>query len=245
MSCASPASTEVIAVHGWAGDSRGWAPWAALAEQRGWRFSGYERGYGQLPPAQPHWDPSSTRRIVIGRSLGPHLLPEATWRDATAAVLLTSFAAFVPPGRAGRAVAAGLRGMATQLEAGEEATAAMLRQFFTRVADPFPASLLPGGPLEQGIPAEGRRRLLDDLQLLTRCKALPAGLPPQIPVLLVEARDDRIVCEQSRALLRQALPQATVWSLEPAGHGLLGGEGPQAGQSLMDAVLEWMADGPP
>ena len=239
------AATEVIAVHGWAGDSRAWAPWAALANARSWRFRCCERGYGQLPQALPHWDPASSRRIVIAHSLGPHLLPEVTWREATAAVLLTSFAAFVPPGRDGRPVAASLRGMAAQLEAGEEATAAMLRQFFVKVADPFPASLLPEGPLEQGIPAEGRQRLLHDLQLLSRCSSLPAGFPPQIPVLLVEARDDRIVSEASRAGLRQALPQATVWSLEPAGHGLLGGEGPHGDQNLLDAVLEWMADVPP
>lgn len=239
------ASTEVIAVHGWAGDSRAWAPWAALCRARGWRFQGFERGYGQRQPALPHWDPASTRRIVIAHSLGPHLLPEATWREATAAVLLTSFAAFVPPGRDGRAVAAGLRGMAAQLRAGEEATAAMLEQFFAKVADPFPASSLPAGPLQQGITAAGRARLLEDLELLARCTALPAGLPVQIPLLLVEALDDQIVCEQSRALLREALPQATLWRLERAGHGLLGGEGPQAGQSLPAAVLEWMADGPP
>jgi pimeloyl-[acyl-carrier protein] methyl ester esterase len=245
MSAQAAPATEVIAVHGWAGDSRAWAPWAALANERGWRFRCCERGYGQLPPALPHWDPASGRRIVIAHSLGPHLLPEATWREASAAVLLTSFAAFLPPGRQRRPLAASLRGMAAQLEAGEEATAAMLRQFFAKVADPFPASRLPEGPLEQGIPDEGRQRLLDDLQLLARCTALPAGLPPQIPVLLVEARDDQIVCEASRALLRQALPQATVWSLERAGHGLLGGEGPRPGQDLLSAVLEWMADGPP
>ena len=241
----SPCTTEVIAAHGWAGDSRAWAPWAALAAQRGWAFRCCERGYGQLPPAQPHWQPDSQRRIVIAHSLGPHLLPEATWRQATAAVLLTSFTAFVPPGREGRPLAAALRGMAAQLEAGEEAASAMLRQFLAKVADPFPASRLPGGPLEQGITAEGRRRLLEDLQLLARCTALPAGFPAAIPILLVEAADDQIVCAQSRALLRQALPEATLWSLQPAGHGLLGEEGPKPGQSLLSAVLEWMADGPP
>ena len=34
-------------------------------------------------------------------------------------MLLSSFSVFVPPGRSGRAVSAGLRGMAAQLEAGE------------------------------------------------------------------------------------------------------------------------------
>ena len=231
------ANTEVIAVHGWAGDSRAWAPWATLARQQGWAFRCVERGYGPLEPALPHWDPASRRRIVIAHSLGPHLLPATTWREASGAVLLTSFAAFVPPGREGRALAAGLRGMAAQLETGEAAAAAMLRQFFVKVADPCPAADLPEGPLEQGIGAEGRKRLLDDLGLLAHCNALPEGFPEGIPVLVVEARDDRIVCEQSRALLRQALPTATVWSLERAGHGLLAAAG------LRSAVLEWITDG--
>jgi pimeloyl-[acyl-carrier protein] methyl ester esterase len=233
-----PGSTQLIAMHGWAGDSRAWAPWATLAGKQGWMFDRGERGYGLLEPALPTWDPRSQRRIVLAHSLGPHLLPAELWSQATAAVLLTSFAAFVPPGPSGRAVAAGLRGMAAQLEAGEEASASMLKVFFHRVADPLAASRLPEGPLEQGIPAAGRRRLLQDLQTLADCRGLPEGLPPDLPVLLVEANDDRIVCPESRALLREALPQATVWRLERAGHALLGADG------LLDAVLEWMADGP-
>lgn len=235
---ADTAGIEVIAMHGWAGDHRAWEPWAALARQRGWSFRCGERGYGRLEPLLPAWDPASTRRLVLTHSLGPHLLPPALWSQASAAVLLTGFTAFVPPGRAGRAVAAGLRGMDAQLAAGEAAATGMLRQFFAKVADPLPATQLPQGPLEQGIGPLGLRRLRDDLQILARCNALPEGFPAGIPVLLVEAQDDRIVAPESRALLREALPGATVWSLERAGHGLLAAEG------LVAAVLQWMADGP-
>ena len=238
MSGNDPCRTQLIAMHGWGGDSRSWDPWAAPVAERGWRFERGERGYGQLPPHLPDWDPTSQRRIVLAHSLGPHLLPAPLWRQATAAVLLSSFSVFVPPGRSGRAVSAGLRGMAAQLEAGEAATQAMLRQFRHKVADPLPESRLPAGPLAQGIPPEGRRRLQEDLALLASCAGLPPGFPIGIPVLLVEAQDDQIVTPESRALLRQALPQATVWSLEPAGHALLATDG------LPSAVLEWMADGP-
>jgi pimeloyl-[acyl-carrier protein] methyl ester esterase len=231
------ANTEVIAMHGWAGDSRAWAPWAELARQRGWTLHGGERGYGALPPTMPRWSASSRQRVLLTHSLGPHLLPASLWCEATAAVLLCGFTTFVPPGRTGRAVAAGLRGMATQLEAGDAAMAAMLTTFFDKVADPSPASQLPQGPLQQGISAEGRQRLRQDLDRLTHCSGLPEGLPADIPVLLVEAQDDRIVTPASRALLRQALPGATVWSLERAGHGLL------AAQGLLPAVLEWMGNG--
>ena len=94
----------LIAMHGWASDSRAWGPWATLAAERGWRLDWGERGYGQREPALPIWEPRSQRRIVLAHSLGPHLLPAALWSQATAAVLLTSFAAFVPPGRSGRVV---------------------------------------------------------------------------------------------------------------------------------------------
>lgn len=234
----SAGTTQLIAMHGWGGDSRTWAPWVSLAEQRGWSVACGERGYGRLPPAMPAWDPACVRRIVIGHSLGPHLLPEAIWREATATVLLAGFAAFVPPGRPGRPLNAALRGMAAQLRAGEAETASMLSDFRTRVADPFPAALLPPGPLQQGIPEEGRQRLLHDLEILAATSGLPAGLPLDRPVLLVEAGDDRIVDAASREGLRQALPEATVWHLERAGHGLLGAA------DLPAAVLEWIADGP-
>lgn len=229
-------TTQLLALHGWAGDHRCWTPWAALAEQRGWLLRCAERGYGQLEPQQPGWDPDATQRVVIGHSLGPHLLPAALWQQATAAVLLASFSAFVPPGREGRPVAAAVRGMAARLAAGD--TTGLLNDFFVQVASPFSPERLPDGPLEQGIPAAGAQRLADDLALLAGTSGLPAGLPAGIPVLLVEAADDQIVCAASRALLRQALPQATVWSLPVGGHALLDADVPAA-------VLQWIGDGQP
>ena len=92
-------TTQLIALHGWAGDSRAWQPWAELAAARGWQFDAAERGYGNLPPEQPSWDPHAKKRVVIGHSMGPHLLPAELWQQATTAVCLASFAAFVPPGR--------------------------------------------------------------------------------------------------------------------------------------------------
>lgn len=74
-----------------------------------------------------------------------------------------------------------------------------------------------------------------DLQRLATTTGLPAGFPDGVPVLVVEAEDDAIVSAASRALLRQALPQAEVWTLQRAGHALLG-------HDLVTTVLEWVCD---
>lgn len=231
-------SVELLAMHGWGGDSRAWAPWAAEASQRGWQLRTGERGYGALPPEQPAWDGQSRHRIVLVHSLGPHLLEPQLWAGATAVVLLASFAAFVPEGRAGRPLRTALAGMASQLRAGNGE--AMLRQFLEQVASPFPPERLPQGPLEHGLSSVGAERLLADLERLAATSDLPEGLQGaaarQLPVLIVEAADDQIVCAASREQLKARLPEATVITLPRAGHGLLGA-------GVHTAVLNWIADG--
>jgi pimeloyl-[acyl-carrier protein] methyl ester esterase len=235
----TPSRTQLIAMHGWAGDQRSWGPWRALAEARGWSMQVGERGYGALPPQTPNWldnDDAPTAapagaRVVLAHSLGPHLLPAALWQRASAVVLLASFGAFVPAGAPGRRLKQALQAMSAKIETGQTET--LLQEFFARVAAPHPSSLLPAGPLQQGISAEGRQRLLADLTLLGRTEGLPLGFPSDRPVLLVEAMDDQIVAEGSRRALRESLPQADCWSLQQAGHALLV-------EGLPAAVLDWV-----
>lgn len=230
----SPTHTHVMAVHGWAGDSRAWQPWAEQAQARSWSFSAAERGYGKLPPHQPTWPDQAGQRVVIGHSMGPHLIPAALWAQATCVVLLASFAAFVPEGREGRSLRVALRSMEQRLSDGE--TTAMLRDFFRQAAAPFPPSALPPGPLEQGIDGSGLERLQQDLVQLGQTAGLPAGFPQAARLLIVDAADDQIVHPSSRAALRNALPGAEVWTLERAGHCLLNAD-------LPARVLAWIADG--
>lgn len=234
----APASIQVIAMHGWAGDGANWTPWREVSAPLGWRWSCGERGYGPRTPLSPAWE-GAGRRVVIGHSMGPHLLDATVLAGADAVVLLAGFGRFVPPGAEGRRVRAALAAMAAQLAEGpsEDDTAlrvqSLLRRFLSEAASPDPAELLPPGPADQPVGAAGRERLRHDLALLGRSEGLPAGFPSEARVLIVEAEADRIVGPAARALLRQALPRAEVVSLPGAGHCLLR-------SPVMAPVLEWL-----
>jgi len=225
---------EVVAMHGWAGDARCWEAWRRETATLGWHWQTGERGYGELPPRIPAWPEGSAdaRRLIVGHSLGPHLVPPEILQTADAVVLLASFAAFVPPGRSGRRARAALAGMAASLD-DEARTRAMLQSFMTKVAAPQSPELLPPGPVDGPLDATNRKRLRDDLDLLAHCAALPEGFPRKARVLIVEAGEDGIVEPEARALLRAALPQADVITLPGLGHALLSGE-------VIARVVQWV-----
>ncbi len=172
------------------------------------------------------------RRLVIGHSLGPHLVPANVLGAADVVVLLASFATFVPPGREGRRARAALAGMASCL--GDEARARdMLTTFMQRVAEPQSPDLLPPGPVGGPLDEVNRARLREDLERLGRCAGLPDGLPRQQRVLIVEGEEDRIVEPAARMLLREALPEAEVIMLPGVGHALLT-------EDMIGRVVEWV-----
>jgi pimeloyl-[acyl-carrier protein] methyl ester esterase len=226
---------EVIAMHGWAGDARCWEVWRTSTEALGWRWQTGERGYGALAPRSVSWKEqgnSPMRRLVIGHSLGPHLVPSDVLCRAEAIVLLASFGTFAPPGREGRRSRAALARMAACLD--EEARAqAMLTNFMQRVAEPQSPDLLPPGPPDGPLDAASRERLRTDLDRLARCSGLPEGFPRDARVLIVEAEEDRIVEPAALVLLRGALPDADVITLPGVGHALLAG-------NVIESVVSWV-----
>jgi len=238
--------TQVIAMHGWAGDSRGWEPFAAAAQALGWQWLTPDRGYGIQPARAAAWDPSlgaglgagadagaggKPRRVVIAHSLGPHLLPDDVLAEADAVVLLASFGRFLPDGREGRRLETALGGMRQAL-AGEEA-ATMLHQFLTEAAAPQTLEQLPSTILDAPLSQQGRQQLLADLSFLASRRGLPEALPAATPCLIVEAGADRIVGPEARALLRQERPGAQVLTYPEAGHCLLG-------TPLVRDVITWI-----
>jgi pimeloyl-[acyl-carrier protein] methyl ester esterase len=229
------AELEIVAMHGWAGDARCWEPWRQATRELGWCWQAGERGYGGRTPREPGWSGETTGaalRLVIGHSLGPHLLPPGVLGRAQAVVLLASFGAFVPPGREGRRARAALAGMAACL--GDEGAArAMLKDFLQRAAKPQAPELLPPGPLDGPLDEMSRARLLEDLERLGSCGRLPGGFPAEARVLIVEAEEDQIVEPATRMLLREALPEAEVITLPGAGHALLAGD-------VIRCVVDWV-----
>ena len=225
---------QAIAMHGWGRDARTWEPWQGATASLGWRWQTGERGYGRFSPRVSEWSEhaSGTRRLVIGRSLGTHMVPADVFREADTVVLLASFATFAPPGRVGRRTRAALDGMAACLQ-DETRARAMLEVFTARVAEPQSPDLLPPGPLDGSLSEDNRSRLREDLDLLAHCDGLPSGFPRGARVLLVEAEEDRIVEPQARAMLRAALPQADVITLPGVGHALLAGE-------VIGRVVAWV-----
>ena len=96
---------QVLAMHGWAGQAGTWSHWRQRFEDGGAKWSSADQGYSGGETVAPAWPPGSGRNLLIAHSLGLHLLPAALLAQADAVVLLGSFSAFVPHGRAGRAVA--------------------------------------------------------------------------------------------------------------------------------------------
>ena len=220
---------QVIAMHGWSGDSHSWVSWIRHFKHHHWSWQSGERGYGQRQEHMPFWqdDPDPIelqRRVVIAHSLGPHLLPDAVLAQATDVVLLASFSRFVPEGPKGRALKTGLKSMLRCL--GSDAEAEMLTTFLRRAAAPSPPDGLPRGPIQEGLSIEGRQRLSDDLDRLIASAELPLGLQDTIRVLVVEAAQDAIVVPAARQELRDALQTrlqhpAEHWCLSDSGHALL------------------------
>ena len=226
--------------HARLGRRRGhWDPWRQASAALGWRWTCGERGYGGRTPLVPRWS-GAGRRVVIGHSLGLHLLPADVLAGADAVVLLASFGRFVPPGREGRRLRTALAGMAAELADGPgEAEAALRAQAAAaalpgRSRRPRSRRAAAAGP---GRRAGGSRRAGPACATTWTCwsaaTACRRAFPPQARVLIVEAEADRIVPPRSRALLREALPAAEVLRLEGAGHSLLR-------CPVIAPVLEWI-----
>ncbi len=220
---------EVIAMHGWGGDSNTWQHWSEIFQENGWFWASGERGYGVIPPRMPTWTKLShkrdgQRRVVIGHSLGPHLLQESILQEATDLVFICSFSRFVPKGVKSNYLKNALKSM--QKDLGSPNEAIMLKKFLNKACQPERLSPLPAGPITEGISSTGREILKADLKLLIQSEGLPPGISKQSRVLVIQGDQDRIIDQASQKLLLDELKEhlesePTYWNIAGVGHALL------------------------
>ena len=236
---------EVIAMHGWGGDSNTWKKWSEQFRENQWIWKSVERGYGDLQPFRPNWGQSSSknypeRRVVIAHSLGPHLIRSEVLEKATDVILLCSFSRFIPLGTESRYLKPALQGMKKQIGTPQEK--AMLTNFLKKACQPESFITIPPGPIQTGLSLEGREKLLVDLELLIQTKGLPQGFPKHSKVLIVQGEEDAIVAPSAKSSLLNDLhkhleTEPTHWNLPHAGHLIL-----QPG--LIKRVRNWLVSNP-
>ena len=235
---------QVIAMHGWGGDSNTWNVWAEYFCKNGWTWQSVERGYGNSPPWSPIWArlPSNgncSKRVVIAHSLGLHLIDSQILIKATDVVLLSSFSSFIPNDNKNRSLRTALKGMQKHLGTSEEGS--MLKHFLLKAVHPESTKAMPSsGPMTNGLSIEGRQRLIKDLKLLSETNKLPKGLSAHSRVLVIQGQEDLIIVPSTRRTLIDDLKKhlshhPTNWSIPGTGHLLLAPE-------LIKDVHSWLVN---
>ena len=198
---------EIIAMHGWAGDSKQWSNWEKIFKCCDWEWQTFERGYTDRIPNIPKWNHNSTqvelKRVAICHSLGSHLIDKKVLQSATHIVLINSFSRFIPSGKEHRPVQMALNRMMNAINTPNES--AMLRKFHIKAYIPnyIDVESIESNPIY--ISDEGRLRLKNDLIHLMNSDSLPIGLNSYANVLIVNSEQDYILANQTKAKLAEDL----------------------------------------
>ena len=218
---------EIIAMHGWAGDSNQWSNWEQIFKCYEWEWRNSERGYTALSPHIPKWNHNSNqvklKRVAICHSLGSHLIDKQVLHSATHVVLINSFSRFIPTGKENRPIKLALNRMMNAINTPNEA--AMLRKFYIKAYKPNYIDVKSSESNLLHISDSGRLRLKNDLKLLINSDSLPIGLNNSAKVLIVNSEQDYILANQTKEKLvedlinhLEALPK--IISLQDEGHSI-------------------------
>ena len=198
---------EIIAMHGWAGDSNQWSNWEKIFKCCEWEWQNSERGYTAISPHIPKWNQNSNqvklKKVAICHSLGSHLLDKQVLHSATHVILINSFSRFIPSGKENRPVQMALNRMMNAINTPNES--AMLRKFHVKAYKP---NYLDVKSIESNllnISDEGRLRLKNDLIRLINSDSLPIGLNDYANVLIVNSKQDYILANQTKEKLAEDL----------------------------------------
>ncbi len=198
---------EIIAMHGWAGDSNQWSNWEKIFKCCEWEWQATERGYKDISPHTPKWNQNSNKiklkRVAICHSLGLHLIDKEVLRSATHVILINSFSRFIPSGKENRPIKLALNRMMDAINTPNEAS--MLRKFHVKAYKP---NYIDAESTESNlinISDLGRVRLKNDLNLLMNSDSLPIGLNTHANVLILNSEEDYILANQTKAKLADDL----------------------------------------
>ncbi|MBW3050052.1 alpha/beta hydrolase [Prochlorococcus marinus XMU1403] len=218
---------EIIAVHGWAGDSNQWSNWEKIFKCCEWEWQATERGYKDISPHTPKWNNNSNKiklkRVAICHSLGLHLIDKQVLRSATHVILINSFSRFIPSGKENRPIKLALNRMMDAINTPNEAS--MLRKFHIKAYKP---NYIEAASIESNllnISDLGRVRLENDLKLLINSDSLPIGLNTRANVLIVNSEEDNILANQTKAKLAEDLRKhleftPKIINLQDEGHSI-------------------------
>jgi len=198
---------EIIAMHGWAGDSHQWANWKTIFKSCDWEWQTSERGYKEISPHTPKWNNNSNqvelKRVAICHSLGSHLIDKQVLNSATHVVLINSFSRFIPSGKENRPIKLALNRMMNAINTPNEA--AMLRKFHIKAYKPNYIDVKSTELNLLHLSDLGRLRLKNDLILLMNSDSLPIGLNTFSKVLIINSEQDHILANQTKVNLVEDL----------------------------------------
>ena len=218
---------EVIAMHGWAGDSKQWSYWIDLFECSKWRWQTAERGYKDIHPNTPKWyhdlNERGLKRVAICHSLGSHLIDKRILHTATHIVLINSFSRFIPSGKESRSVTMALQRMMNAINTPNEQS--MLMKFHIKAHKPNDINLESTESNLLHISNSGRLKLKNDLKLLMNSDSLPTGLKTDAKVLVINSEKDYILANQTKKKLAEDLTsyldiKPTIINLQEEGHSI-------------------------
>jgi len=218
---------EIIAMHGWAGDSHQWSNWEKIFKSCDWEWQTSERGYKDISPHTPKWNNNlnqvELKRVALCHSLGSHLIDKQVLYSATHVVLINSFSRFIPSGKENRSVTMALNRMMNAINTPNEA--AMLRKFYIKAYKPNYIDVKSTESNLLHISDSGRLRLKNDLKLLMNSDSLPIGLNAYSKVLIINSEQDHILANQTKINLVEDLinhleSEPKIINLQDEGHSI-------------------------
>ncbi len=218
---------EVIAMHGWAGDSNQWSNWIDCFQSCDWKWQTAERGYKETSPYSPRWyndlNQSGLKKVAICHSLGAHLISKEVLSSATHVVFINSFSRFIPIGKENRSTKIALNGMMNAISTPNESS--MLKKFHIKSLKPNKLKVGSNESSLLHISESGRSRLKNDLKLLMNSNFLPSSLNTGANVLVVNSKQDYILANQTKEKLAEDLQnylkvKPTIINLPEEGHSI-------------------------